>query len=66
MSAVKEDRAGRAEGVRELIDFAVARENDTHVLLDLIERGSLPLRVTHNDTKLNNILLTVIQMTESV
>ena len=56
MSAVKEDRAGRAEGVRELIDFAVARENDTHVLLDLIERGSLPLRVTHNDTKLNNIL----------
>lgn len=66
MSAVKEDRAGRAEGVRELIDFAVARESDTHVLLDLIERGSLPLRVTHNDTKLNNILLTVIQMTESV
>ena len=56
MSAVKEDRAGRAEGVRELIDFAVARESDTHVLLDLIERGSLPLRVTHNDTKLNNIL----------
>lgn len=56
MSAVKEDRVGRAEGVRELIDFAVARENDTHVLLDLIERGSLPLRVTHNDTKLNNIL----------
>lgn len=42
--------------MRELIDFAVARENDTHVLLDLIERGSLPLRVTHNDTKLNNIL----------
>lgn len=42
--------------MRELIDFAVARESDTHVLLDLIERGSLPLRVTHNDTKLNNIL----------
>lgn len=54
--AATADKCGRADGVRDLIDFALARENDTHVLLDLIDRKELPLRVTHNDTKLNNIL----------
>jgi len=32
------------------------REKDCAVLMDLLEAGQLPLRVTHNDTKLNNIL----------
>lgn len=34
-----------------------ARKADTSVLVDMLERGELPLRVTHNDTKLNNVLL---------
>ena len=38
------------------IEFVLARENDMSVLVDLIEKKKLPLRVTHNDTKLNNIL----------
>lgn len=54
--AVDDNAAGRADNVRDLIDFALAREADTHILLDLTEKGELPLRVTHNDTKLNNIL----------
>lgn len=54
--AVRADIAGRAASVRAEIDFALARESDTHVLLDLLEQGALPLRVTHNDTKLNNVL----------
>lgn len=54
--AVSEDPLGRADSVREEIDFALAREADTHALTDLLEKGELPLRVTHNDTKLNNIL----------
>lgn len=54
--AVREDPLGRADSVREEINFALAREADTHVLTDLLEKGELPLRVTHNDTKLNNIL----------
>lgn len=54
--AVKEDKMGRAELAREEIEFALAREKDTAVLLDLLQEGKLPLRVTHNDTKLNNIL----------
>ncbi len=54
--AVAEDPLGRARLVRPEIEFALEREADTHVLTDLLDTGELPLRVTHNDTKLNNIL----------
>lgn len=55
--AVEEDVMGLAESVRDEINFAYARETDTHVLGDLLKSGELPLRVTHNDTKLNNIMI---------
>lgn len=54
--AVQEDKLGRAALAKEEIAFALEREKDTPVLLDLLAEGKLPLRVTHNDTKLNNIL----------
>lgn len=54
--AVVENRSGRLENVRKEVDFALRHEPDTHILVDLIAEGKLPLRVTHNDTKLNNIL----------
>lgn len=54
--AVKEDKLGRAALAKEEIAFAMAREKDTGVLTGLLADGQLPLRVTHNDTKLNNIL----------
>ncbi len=54
--AVREDKLGRAASVKAEIEFALAREKDTFVLTDLLAAGQLPLRVTHNDTKLNNIL----------
>jgi Ser/Thr protein kinase RdoA (MazF antagonist) len=54
--AVQADTAGRAHTVRDEIEFVLQREADTHVLVDLLRAGELPLRVTHNDTKLNNIL----------
>jgi hypothetical protein len=55
--AVEKDVCGRARGVAKEIEFAVSREKDTHLLLDLQKAGKLPLRVTHNDTKLNNVLI---------
>ncbi len=55
-AAVAENRSGRAESVRAEIDFALSREELTHVVTDAIREGSIPLRVTHNDTKLNNVL----------
>lgn len=54
--AVQEDKMGRAVLAKEEIAFALERESDTRVLTDLLHTGGLPLRVTHNDTKLNNIL----------
>ncbi len=54
--AVQEDKMKRAAMVKEEIAFALAREKDTCILVDLLKEGKLPLRVTHNDTKLNNIL----------
>ena len=41
---------------RSEIEFALAREKDCGALMSRMEAGVLPLRVTHNDTKLNNIL----------
>lgn len=55
--AVTEDTQARAAGVRAEIGFAFAREADTDVLLDLLARGELTERVTHNDTKINNVML---------
>ncbi|MBQ7547989.1 MAG: aminoglycoside phosphotransferase family protein [Clostridia bacterium] len=56
MAAVEADAVGRAATAQPEIDFVRAREKDTHVLVDLLRDGKLPLRVTHNDTKLNNVL----------
>lgn len=57
--AVSNDLAGRAATVRAEIDFARARATDCSRITGLIASGAIPERVTHNDTKLNNVLLDV-------
>ena len=54
--ALRKDVKNRARLCREEIEFVLAREDDCGVLMKQLEEGILPLRVTHNDTKLNNIL----------
>lgn len=54
--AVSDNLSGRAESVKDEIRFVFDREKDCSVLLDLLNAGKLPLRVTHNDTKLNNVM----------
>lgn len=54
--AQRKDVKNRARYCRPEIDFVLKRENDCGVLMQQLEEGLLPLRVTHNDTKLNNIL----------
>ncbi len=56
MSAVEKNASGRASDVAEEIEFAKARKDFCATLENARELGELPLRVTHNDTKLNNIL----------
>ena len=58
--AVQKDAAGRAASVREEIAFYLDREEDGCRLGALLDAGKLPLRVTHNDTKLNNVMLDAV------
>ena len=55
--AIADDICGRAAAVKEEIDFYLEREDVANVFGDLLEKGEIPLRVTHNDTKLNNIMI---------
>lgn len=57
MNAVNNDPLGRAKECREEVDFIIERKNETAKLVDLLNEGKLPLRVTHNDTKFNNIMI---------
>lgn len=51
------DPMGRAASVKDEIDFLLAREEEAGTLVNLLSACKLPLRVTHNDTKLNNVML---------
>lgn len=51
------DPCGRAKDVQAEIEFALAREEEAATLVNQLQEGKLPLRVTHNDTKLNNVML---------
>lgn len=55
--AVEEDVCGRADSVREEIQFVLDREDVASCFSELLKNGEIGLRVTHNDTKLNNILM---------
>ncbi len=54
--AIANDKAGRAASVQEEIEFALKYEKDASIVVDGIADGTIPLCVTHNDTKINNIL----------
>ncbi|MBQ9952323.1 MAG: aminoglycoside phosphotransferase family protein [Clostridia bacterium] len=55
--AIEKDVCGRKHLVEEEIAFALAREEEAASLMNQLNAGILPLRVTHNDTKLNNVML---------
>lgn len=56
MKAVEQDKAGRLASVAAEIEFVKSRKEFTEILVKANENGEIPVRVTHNDTKLNNIL----------
>ena len=51
------DRLGRAAECRRDIDFALAHEAECALVVDGLADGTLPQRATHNDTKINNVML---------
>lgn len=54
--AASDNLSGRKDNCKDEIEFVLAREKDCGILVDLLNKGELPLRVTHNDTKLNNVM----------
>lgn len=57
IKAVEADKVGRANEVRTEVDFFLRRKDYAGRIVDLMSCGKMPTRVTHNDTKINNILL---------
>ena len=57
LAALEADKLGRAKDVAAEIQFVMDRKADCSVALSALREGKLPLRVTHNDTKLNNVLI---------
>ena len=55
--AIRRDPVGRERRVRREIDFIMKRADETKRLLQLQAEGAIPERITHNDTKVNNILI---------
>ena len=57
LRAVEKDECSRKAEVQKEIDWVIERKNLCGILVDRIAAGEIPLRVTHNDTKLNNVML---------
>ena len=56
-AALEKDEFNRAKDCQKEIEFVLSHENTYGIAMQGLKDGSLPLRVTHNDTKLNNILM---------
>lgn len=57
LKAVQEDKCNRANEVQDEIRFFIKRKADMECCKNYLDEGKLPLRVTHNDTKLNNVMI---------
>ncbi len=59
--AILKNAAGRLSGVAAEVEFFLSRASYASRVISLIKAGSIPLRVTHNDTKLNNVLIDLVR-----
>ncbi len=57
LKALQEDKMGRAKDVQPEIDFINERKSFYSALIEKNKAGELPIRVSHNDTKMNNVML---------
>lgn len=55
--ALNEDKVNRSASAKKEIEFINARKDMLSAVVDALENGDIPLRVTHNDTKINNVLI---------
>lgn len=57
VESIARDKCDRVKNVLEEINFALNMKDDAEVLVNMLEEKKLPLRVTHNDTKFNNVMI---------
>lgn len=57
IKACELDKIKRLDLVKAEVEFVKVRFNDCHIIYDKLINKELPIRITHNDTKLNNILM---------
>ena len=57
LNVLEEDKVNRAKSAEDEIKFVLENESIVYVLIELFEKGEIPERITHNDTKLNNVLI---------
>ncbi len=55
--AISQDSVGRVGAVKDILTYIFEREDKMRRVIRLADSGQLPLRITHNDTKFNNVLL---------
>jgi Ser/Thr protein kinase RdoA (MazF antagonist) len=56
-TAIAEDAAGRKAHCQDIIDEYLARQSYAPRIVKMLNKGEIPTRVTHNDTKLNNVMI---------
>lgn len=54
---IKRDPCDRVKDVLAEIVYIIKRQDELGIIVDLMEQGKIPKRVTHNDTKINNVLI---------
>lgn len=57
LTSIEQNKSGRAHLVQEEISFVKQRADVLSLIVDALAKGQIPLRVTHNDTKINNVLI---------
>ena len=57
LTAIEQNKSGRADKAQKEIDFVKARADKLSAIVDALDSKQIPLRVTHNDTKINNVLI---------
>lgn len=57
LAAIEQNKSKRADNVIKEIEFVKARKNSLGAIVEALEQKRIPLRVTHNDTKINNVLI---------
>lgn len=54
--AINANKSDRLDAARPVVDFFLARETSLSLIETLVDKGEIPLRIVHNDTKINNLL----------